>query len=281
MQAQSSRGEKEHMDSVNKTLYIPLYGKAYVSQKGILLNDKKAEQIWAAEGFALKGKAKSKWLAYYMGMRSAVFDEWLRQQMSERQAAAVIHIGCGLDSRILRLAPMENPWYDIDFPAVIAERSRYFRESDTYHMIGVDVRENGWLDRIQGRTAIVLMEGVSMYLFTEDLRKLLQRISAKFESVMLLMDVYSEFAARASRVKNPINDVGVTQVYGLDDPLVLEDTGLKFVQAHDMCPPELTAQLKGAEKWIFENLYNGAFARKLYSLYEYSSGQLSTAAEEV
>ena len=269
------------MDSVSKTLYIPLYGKDYVSRKGIILNDPKAEEIWKRRKFPLKGKSKSKYLAYYMAMRAAVYDRWAEEKMRLDPNAVVIHIGCGLDSRILRLAPMENPWYDIDFPAVIAERSRYFRESDTYHMIGVDVRENGWLDRIQGRTAIVLMEGVSMYLFTEDLRKLLQRISAKFESVMLLMDVYSEFAARASRVKNPINDVGVTQVYGLDDPLVLEDTGLKFVQAHDMCPPELTAQLKGAEKWIFENLYNGAFARKLYSLYEYSSGQLSTAAEEV
>ena len=33
------------MNNVNKTLYIPLYGKAYVSRKGIILNDKKAEEI--------------------------------------------------------------------------------------------------------------------------------------------------------------------------------------------------------------------------------------------
>lgn len=31
------------MDNVNKTLYIPLYGKAYVSKKGIILQDKKAD----------------------------------------------------------------------------------------------------------------------------------------------------------------------------------------------------------------------------------------------
>ena len=47
------------MNSINKTLYIPLYGKALVSQKGLILEDKKAEEIWAAEGFALKGKSKS------------------------------------------------------------------------------------------------------------------------------------------------------------------------------------------------------------------------------
>lgn len=49
------------MNNVNKTLYIPLYGKAYVSRKGMILNDKKAEEIWDAEGFSLKGKSSSKW----------------------------------------------------------------------------------------------------------------------------------------------------------------------------------------------------------------------------
>lgn len=48
------------MNEVNKTLYIPLYGKSYVSEKGIILNDKKAEEIWRKEKFPLKGKSKSK-----------------------------------------------------------------------------------------------------------------------------------------------------------------------------------------------------------------------------
>lgn len=69
------------MNSVSKTLYIPLYGKAYVSRLGILLKDPKAQEIWAAEGFPLKRKAKSRWLAYSMAMRSAVFDRWLEQQI--------------------------------------------------------------------------------------------------------------------------------------------------------------------------------------------------------
>ena len=84
------------MNSVNKTLYIPLYGKSFVSKKGLFLADKKAEEIWEAEGFSLKGKASSKWLAYYMGVRSAVFDEWVKQQMAAVPNAVVLHIGCGM-----------------------------------------------------------------------------------------------------------------------------------------------------------------------------------------
>ena len=91
------------MNNVNKTLYIPLYGKAFVSRKGIILHDVKAEEIWSRESFALKGKAKSKWLAYYMGMRSAVFDKWLKIQMEKEKEAVILHIGCGMDSRVERV----------------------------------------------------------------------------------------------------------------------------------------------------------------------------------
>ena len=69
------------MNSVQKTMYIPLYGKSYVSKKGMILHDAKAEEIWAAEGFPLKGRSSSKWLAYYMGMRAAVFDRWLTSRL--------------------------------------------------------------------------------------------------------------------------------------------------------------------------------------------------------
>ena len=78
------------MNNVNKTLYIPLYGKSYVSRKGIILSDKKAEEIWGSEGFELKGKSSSKWLAYYMGMRSKVFDNWLADKLRSMQTEAVV-----------------------------------------------------------------------------------------------------------------------------------------------------------------------------------------------
>ena len=90
------------MNNVNKTLYIPLYGKAYVSKKGIILEDKKAEEIWDAEGFELKGKSKSKWLAYYMGMRSFVFDQWLVEKRKANKEAVILHLGCGMEKAIFK-----------------------------------------------------------------------------------------------------------------------------------------------------------------------------------
>ena len=260
------------MDNVNKTLYIPLYGKAYVSRRGLILRDKKAEEIWEAESFALKGKAKSKWLAYNMGMRSAVFDSWTEQQLQQCPGAVVLHVGCGMDSRCIRVDAMDSQWFDVDFPEVIAERKRYFEETGSYHMIGSDIREENLLSVIpKGKTAIIVMEGVSMYLKTEELAWLLQALAKHFQGVSLLMDCYTPLAARLSKIKNPIKDVGVHQVYGVDAPEALSCRGLSFRKEHDMTPPHFLSMLHGMEKTVFQHLYAGALSKKLYRLFEYTS----------
>ena len=260
------------MNSVNKTLYIPLYGKSYVSRKGIILDDKKAEEIWAAEGFALKGKSKSKWLAYYMGIRAAVFDEWVKEQMTADPEAVVIHIGCGMDSRVLRVGTKGHRWYDVDFPEVIDERKRYFADSAEYQMLAADVRNPQWLERIpERRSAIVVMEGVSMYLTPEERRELTANLCAHFGRISLLVDCYTSFAAKMSKYRNPINEVGVTEVYGMDDPKLCQHDDFVFVREHSMTPQKYIDELTGAEKYIFEKLYAGGFSKKLYRLFEYGN----------
>ena len=258
------------MNSVHKTLYIPLYGKAYVSRKGLFLADKKAEQIWEAEGFSLKGKSKSKWLAYYMGVRSAVFDEWVKQQMAKDPNAVVIHIGCGMDSRIIRVGAEAHKWYDVDFSEVIEERKRYYAETDNYKMIAGDARDCRWLTDVkENKNAIVVMEGVSMYLTIEEMRSLTNSLCGHFENLVLLVDAYTSFAAKMSKRRNPINDVGVTEVYGIENPQAYQHGELAFIQEHTMIPQKYIDELRGLERFIFAKLYAGGFSKKLYRLYEY------------
>lgn len=264
------------MNNVNKTLYIPLYGKAFVSRKGIILNDKKAEEIWDKERFELKGKSKSKWLCYYMGIRAAFFDEWLKEKMAKDKNAVVVHIGCGMDSRIERVGANNHHWYDVDFPDVIAERKLYYNETEFYHMIESDARNNNWINKLPAtKRAIIVLEGVTMYFKLEELKKLLASLNKRFASVEILMDCYTTRAASASKYKNPINDVGVTEVYGLDEPKLLEDkTGLRFIGEFDMTPPEMINELKGAEKFIFKHVFGGRFSKGMYRMYYFQTAKI-------
>jgi hypothetical protein len=107
-----------------------------------------------------------------------------------------------------------------------------------------------------------------MYCAHEELKMLLSRFAERFEKVFLLMDCYSVFAAKASKDKNPINDVGVTTVYGYDSGEAAA-CALRFVREHEMTPAEKTAELRGAERAIFRLVYGGSLAKKMYRLYEY------------
>ncbi|MBE5865319.1 MAG: class I SAM-dependent methyltransferase [Lachnospiraceae bacterium] len=258
------------MNNINKTLYIPLYGKAYVSKKGIILHDSKAESIWDKEGFELKGKSKSKWLAYNMGMRSAVFDKLVKKEINETSDCTVLHIGCGMDSRAERIGASDIRWYDIDFPDVIAERQKYYKETGFYRMIAADARQVHWLKNLPTRKAIVILEGISMYFTPEEMKTLLKALTDHFAAVTIFMDCYTVRAAKASKYKNPINDVGVTTVYGIDDPCTFEDrTNLSYVREHNMTPPEMIQELKGMERFFFKTVFGGKLAKKIYRMYEY------------
>ena len=202
-----------------------------------------------------------------MAMRAAVFDNWLRSQLTPD--TVVLHLGCGLDSRCDRVS-CGNEWFDVDFPEVIAEREKYFSESDSYHMIGCDLREN-FLEGIPGGKAIVVLEGVSMYLTDGERLALLKKLRAHFSQVAILLDSYTHFGAKMSKYKNPVNDVGVTEVFGFDDPASLEDgTGFAYLREHDMTPETMIRELPPFEQRIFRKLFAGKTAKRFYRMYEYA-----------
>lgn len=260
------------MTGVNQTLFIPLYGKAKVSRQGIILRDSMAEKIWDAEAFEVHGKSKSKWLTYNMAMRAKIFDTWVEKMLSQNPEALVLHIGCGLDSRAFRIAAPYTSWIDGDFPEVLEARKKYYSENEHYKMMAFDASKAEMVEKLpEAKIVIVVFEGISMYLRNEELNAFVRALDKKFPQVYMLLDVYTVFGAKASKYKNPINDVGVTTVWGLDDiSLVLAGTQLKFDAEHSLTPENLVKQLPPFDRGFFKFLFTGSFYRKIYRLYEIS-----------
>ena len=258
------------MNEVNKTLFIPLYGKSQVSKKGIILNDPTAEKIWESESFPIHGKSKSKWLAYNMAMRARVFDDWTEAMLRMNKDALVLHIGCGLDSRCQRVKEPYSHWIDADFPDVLSLRKRYYEETDAYHMMAMDASKTEQIENLPGsETAVVILEGISMYLTNQQLSRLFRILEKKYAQLHILMDVYTVFAAKASKYKNPVNDVGVTELYGIDDiQALLRDTKLNCKVEHAFTPEYLIEELKPLERAFFRTMFAGSLYKKFYRLYE-------------
>ena len=261
------------MNEVNKTLFIPLYGKSQISKMDIILDDPMAEKIWEAEAFTIKGKSKSKWLAYNMAMRARVFDDWTKQQLKQNDDALVLHIGCGLDSRCKRVKQDYRAWIDCDFPEVISVRRNYYTETENYRMMALDATDTEQIKQLPNRdTAIVVLEGVSMYLSNNQLHTFLKVLREKYNHLHILMDIYTEFGANASKYKNPVNDVGVTKLYGIDDiGNLLSGLELRFIKEHSLTPAVLVNELKPLDKVFFKLMFNRFLYRKIYRLIELGS----------
>lgn len=91
----------------------------------------------------------------------------------------------------------------------------------------------------------------------------------KYAKVHVLMDVYTVFGAKASKYKNPINSVGVTQVWGMDDTTTaLQGTKLTCVKEHLLTPKKLVDELKPSERCFFQLMFSETLYRKIYRLYE-------------
>ena len=268
----SNLGYTYSMTEVNQTLFIPLYGKAKVSRQGIIIKDTMAEKIWETCDFEVHGKSKSKWLTYNMAMRAKIFDDWVEKMLAQNPEAQVLHIGCGLDSRAFRIAAPYTSWIDGDFPEVLEARKKYYSENEHYKMMAFDTSKAEMVEKLpDAKTVIVVFEGISMYLRNEELNAFVRALDKKFPQVHMLLDVYTVFGAKASKYKNPINDVGVTSVWGLDDiNLVLAGTQFKCDAEHSLTPENLVNQLPPFDRVFFKFLFTGSFYRKIYRLYEIS-----------
>jgi len=139
---------------------------------------------------------------YLVTLRAKQLDDWCADFLARHPDAVVLHLGCGLDGRVYRLAvPASVSWYDVDQPSVIGLRRRLYEDTENYTMIGSSVTEPQWLDQVPtGRPTLVIAEGLLMYLDEDDVRRLLQRLTDRFGGGEMHFDTLSALAPVMSKL---------------------------------------------------------------------------------
>ncbi|MGV0742703.1 class I SAM-dependent methyltransferase [Mycolicibacterium sp. XJ870] len=141
-----------------------------------------------------------------IAVRGAQFDLWAGRFLAAHPHAVVLHLGCGLDSRAFRLdSGPDVEWYDVDYPDVIALRERLYPARKHYHLVSSSVTDPAWLDAIPtDRPALLLAEGVSMYLPPDEGIGLLRRVVDRFPAGELQLDFWNRFGMRAQQKSNKV-----------------------------------------------------------------------------
>lgn len=259
------------LNNESKTLFIPLLGKAVMSKDNLFLYDSKAEEIISKIDYDFDSLRQSKWLSMFMSLRALIIDELCCEYIKGHDNTTIIHLGCGLDSRCLRVEQDYIRWYDIDYENVIDIRKGFYSENGKYKMIGSSVLDYDWMSKIESSDNILIVaEGLTMYLSEEEIKTLIEQIRERFGEVHLLFDAYSKKGVRSSKIKNPVNQVNAQIKYGFNTPdefLSLNDN-LEFVASYPI--RKLENNLHGLTKLIFNNLYCGRISRALYKIYEFN-----------
>ncbi|MEV0374740.1 class I SAM-dependent methyltransferase [Streptomyces sp. NPDC050636] len=210
---------KVHLTEEKETLLATLYGRAVDSRsKNPILGDTMAVDTVRRLDYDFKKLHMGPGDSAAVALRARQLDVWTARFLSAHEDAVVVHLGCGLDSRVYRLDPGPGVrWYDIDYPEVIELRRELYPEREGYTTIPSSVTDPAWIAQLPSdRPTIIVAEGLLMYLTEEDGTALLRRLIAHAPSGELAFDAFSAFAIRTQWMNHVVRRAGATLHWGTD-----------------------------------------------------------------
>ncbi len=138
-----------------------------------------------------KGRVKDE-LVVHITLRAKKYDDYARIFINANPNGIIVNIGCGMDSRFLRIDKSRMIFFDLDLPEMIEFRRQYFQETARYHMIGASVFDYSWMDqvaKIGKRPVLFIAEGVFMYLDGGKVKDLVLKLQSRFPGSELVCEV--------------------------------------------------------------------------------------------
>lgn len=235
--------EKVHFTKEKETMLVTLYGRALESgSENPILRDPAAVEAIDQIDYDFQS-LNVKWndiLA--IAARAKMFDLWTAEYLADNLDASVLHLGCGLDSRVFRIDPPSTvQWFDVDYPEIIELRRRLFPERPGYGMVASSVTEAGWLEHVAAdRPVLVIAEGLFYYLNESDIKTLFNRLVESFPSGQIMFDAISRLYLKLQKTNVGVSATGARMVSGVDNPHELEGwhPQIKLVTKLSVMDPE-------------------------------------------
>lgn len=169
---------------------------------------------------------------------SEPIQEFLNSHRDE--PVTVLHLGCGLDCRYLRLRTSPNVrWIDIDQPCVVKARASLLpRPQGDYMLRALQVTKPGWMkDLPNDRPTLVVAEGLFPFLTAAEGKRVLHDIVSYFSHGEIITDHVSPIVARLSGSIKFLRTSGSKFQWGVGDP------------RKDIEPVHSKLSLKGCLHW--------------------------------
>ncbi|MGA9406888.1 MAG: class I SAM-dependent methyltransferase [Bacteroidota bacterium] len=201
-----------HLESIQKTLLLPLWGRAVETQKEKpLLIDKTAVEIIDKIDYDFSRIARNissvsqiAWIA-----RSLHIDRTIKDFLQKHPAAAIVNIGCGLDTTFDRVDNGILHWYDLDLPDVIALRKEFIRESERRTFLINSFLDDAWLHQLEIVDGIMFVAAGVFYYFEEnEIKKFFINLADAFPEGEIIFDASLPLGVKVAN-KKVIEDGGM------------------------------------------------------------------------
>ncbi len=170
--------------------WVAVYRAMESKRPDALFRDPFAERLAGERGHEIVNEIKrGRQMAWAMITRTAVFDEMIMDRVRNHGVDTVINLAAGLDARAWRLPlPPTLQWFDVDLPAMIEYKTTAMRGESPkcrYEAIAADLANPAERDEVLrrlggvARTALVVTEGLLIYLGEEDVTALAQALHAQ------------------------------------------------------------------------------------------------------
>lgn len=237
------------LTNVQKTALMTMYGKALDARvRDSILGDTMAEAAVRKMDFDFTTLNLAKGAEISLPMRAKQLDGWTREFLAAHPDAIVLHLGCGLDTRVYRVDPSPDVrWYDIDLPEIIELRRQLYPERAGYEMLSGSITDPGWIERLAtDRPVIAVGEGLVMHVPTAEVVALFKRIMDAFPRGEFAFDVYAASTAKVITLATKVSRTPVQLHSGLPQALRAEVPDLKLTDSVPFLTlPDLVSRMSG------------------------------------
>jgi methyltransferase (TIGR00027 family) len=177
----------EHVSDTAR--WIAAYRAMESERPDALFRDPFARRLGGARGAEIvatlpRGRAS----AWALVVRTAVFDEVVRERVASGEVDLVVNLAAGLDTRPWRLdLPRALRWVDVDHPGILDFKARELRGEAPrcrYAAVAADLTDPGARDALFARLgassarALVITEGLLVYLEPSQVADLARALAA-------------------------------------------------------------------------------------------------------
>ena len=195
---------KIEKNTVQETLIIPLFARKVCSElyPNLYRDETSIRLIDEIDYDFSEAERKSRSLMQRFGALEVAMRQndlaWeARDYLKSHPTAAVVNLGCGLDSTGRACDNGSCKIYNLDFPDVIAVRNKLLPAGEREENIPCNLNDTAWFSQIDASGgAVFFASGVFYYFLTEQVKALVQSMAGAFPGGVLVFDAANRTAVK-------------------------------------------------------------------------------------